>query len=341
VALENRADATMTKRLILTNDDSATGTIRVARLADSVVALSRQFIWGPLPSDAELTKLFEAPRELLLSIGPQDHPPQFNPSKLGAPNPGLIELCARFDAIELWIDPNPNDQLQLICLLHYLRPHKEIASRLTLRQAYARIADRMPKELAKWRLPGVRIGIDHLELANRAWRAFGAPTPQDWFGLLAKDLSILPRLRSAVIELLEELPWRATGLGATEMRMLHFISEGKWSPPDFFHHEFRNPRRLFHYWELGALLDGLAHCKAPAVTGLKEGPFTLEMHDDRARRKRCNKSKLSLTPLGGAILGQMDDFSRHNPIRRWWGGTKLTNKRLWRWDPNDHTLVAP
>ena len=47
------------------------------------------------------------------------------------------------------------------------------------------------------------------------------------------------------------------------------------------------------------------------------------------------KSKLALTPLGYAILGQTDDFARHNPINRWWGGTKLTNRRLWRWDQDN------
>jgi hypothetical protein len=94
---------------------------------------------------------------------------------------------------------------------------------------------------------------------------------------------------------------------------------------------------VFGYWEVGSLLDGLAHCPAPAVSGLGEGPFTLEMHDDRGRYERYKRSRLSLTPLGKAILVQAEDFSRHNPVHRWWGGTELTN-RLWRWDP---VLVAP
>jgi hypothetical protein len=53
------------------------------------------------------------------------------------------------------------------------------------------------------------------------------------------------------------------------------------------------------------------------------------------------KSKLKLTPLGYAVLAQTDDFARHNPVNRWWGGTKLTNKRLWRWDQDNKVLVAP
>jgi len=87
----------------------------------------------------------------------------------------------------------------------------------------------------------------------------------------------------------------------------------------------REERGDFDYWEIGELLDGLAHDPAPAVAGLNEGLFTLEMHDDHERHQRYRQSKLSLTALGKAILAKTEDFSRHNPIHRWWGGTELTN----------------
>jgi hypothetical protein len=65
------------------------------------------------------------------------------------------------------------------------------------------------------------------------------------------------------------------------------------------------------------------------------------MHQDRDRHARYQRSKLKLTPLGKAILSRTDDFTRHNPIHRWWGGTELTNDRLWRWDPVHRELIAP
>jgi hypothetical protein len=118
------------------------------------------------------------------------------------------------------------------------------------------------------------------------------------------------------------------------------ISEGNASPYDVFPgHEKRNERRVFGYWEVGALLDGLARCPTPAVSGLDEGPFTLEMHDDRDRHERYQRSRLSLTELGKAVLAGRDDFSRHNSIHRWWGGTELTNDRLWRWDAVKQVLI--
>src|SRR5262249_17526101 len=152
----------------------------------------------------------------------QDYQPQWRLERIGAIGLGLVELCSRFDTIELWMDPDPNDQLQLICVLHYLRAYPDIASRLSLVQAHTPMGEQRPDVLAKWKLPAIKISSDHFELASRSWRAFGAATPEDWLGLLAADLRLLPRLRSAVIALLEELPWQRTGLGATEMRMLNF-----------------------------------------------------------------------------------------------------------------------
>jgi hypothetical protein len=318
------------KRLILTSDSSGAGNLGAARLAHFLVSMDRQLVWDRLPSDTELTGFFGARKKRQSRLNWQDYQPQHRLEAIGAVGLGLIELCSRFDTIELWMDPRPNDQLNLICLLHYLRGHEETASRLSLVQAHVPIGDLGPEVLAKWKLPAVKVSSDHFELASRAWQAFGAATPQDWFGLLATDLSALPRLRNAVAALLEELPWHRAGLGATEMRMLYFISGWKPTPQEVFIHEARDSSRVFGYWEQGALLDGLGRCRKPPVSGLKDGPFTLELHDDRARHRRYNKSKLGLTPLGYAILAQTDDFARRNPIRRWWGGTKLTNKELWR-----------
>ena len=86
---------------------------------------------------------------------------------------------------------------------------------------------------------------------------------------------------------------------------------------------------------------GLAHGPAPLVSGLNEGPFTLEMHEDSDRHQRYKRSRLSLTALGEAVLAGREDFSRHNPIHRWWARTELTSDRLWRWDPANRALIEP
>jgi hypothetical protein len=329
-------------RLVLTTDSSGAGNIGAAGLADFVISLERRLVWGPPLSQAELTKYFAPRTTQAEGFHWQYHNPAWRLERSGGQDLGLIEFCARYDAVELWIDDDPNAQLTLIWLLDFLRGHQQLASRAKFIQADFRIGGLEPEELAKWQPPRVDITKDHLAVASAAWRAWLAPTPQAWFDLLAEDLSPLPQLRPTVAETLEELPGQATGLGATEMRMLELIAEGDASPNDVFPgHLQRNKRRVFTFWDIGELLDGLAHCPVPAVAGLDEGPFTLELLDDRARRRRYNESKLSLTPLGQAILEEKDDFSRHNPVHRWWGGTELTSDRLWRWDAANRRLVAP
>jgi hypothetical protein len=332
------------KRLILTSTDSGAGGLVEAKLADCVIPVAPRFVWGRLPSQSELETCLSSRWSTPAASGL--HWLDFTGKRLEkvrTEGPGLIEFCGRFEAVGLWVDPDPNAQLTLIWLLDYLRHHAPTSLKLTLVQTDVHIGSCEPEELAISNPRAVKILNDHLEAAGMAWHAWRQPTPQDWFDLLGKDLSVLPRLQPSVLELLEELPMEGTGLCTTEMLMLEVISAGGAGPFDVFpgHHKRLNNRHAFGYWEIGTLLDRLAHCQEPAVSGLEEGPFTLEMHDDRDRYERYRRSSLELTALGEAILARSEDFSRHNSIHRWWGGTELTNARLWRWDPANRVLIAP
>jgi hypothetical protein len=330
------------ERLILTTGTSGAGNIKSAGFADFVITLERGLVWGLPPSQAQLDTYFTARAAQEEGLHWQYHTPEWRLVRSGGKDLGLIEFCARYDSVELWIDPEPNAQLNLIWLLDFLRAHAELAAKMKFVQADFTIGGLEPEELAAWPPPRVDLTKDHLKTASAAWHAYRAPTPQQWFNLLETDLSLLPQLRQTVVEVLEELPSKTTGLGATEMRMLELIAPGNIHPFDVFPgYEMQNELRVFEYWEIGPLLDGLARCPAPAVTGFDEGPFTFEMIDNRERRQRYQQSQLSLTALGKAILAGTEDFSRHNPIYRWWGGTELTNDRLWRWDAGNRALVAP
>ena len=170
----------------------------------------------------------------MLRPGSLDHfPPhrlrEFNPKEVGP-----LDLCERCESVELWFDPTPNAQLMLVQLLDCLNSRKNIVSKFTLFQADVDIAGQPPDTISEWKPPGVKIRNEHLEAAGMAWQAYRQPTPQHWVDLLGKDISVLPQLRQTVLELLEELPMAATGLGATEMRMLELVAAGKATPFDVF-----------------------------------------------------------------------------------------------------------
>ena len=126
------------------------------------------------------------------------------------------------------------DQLRFIWLLDYARHYARVISKLVLIQSDVVIGAHSSEELATWRQPAVKMRNDYLELVSRAWRAYRAPTPQDWFGLLSMDLSMLLQLRRTVQEMLEELPGLTSGLSAREMRILELVDPGGVRPRDVF-----------------------------------------------------------------------------------------------------------
>ena len=104
-----------------------------------------------------------------------------------------------------------------------------------------------------------------------------------------------------------------------------------------FYHRGLRRTRVFGEFELGYLLDGLAHGPMPALAGLDE-TRTLSRKNLRDRVPAYQRSRLSITDFGRSVLRHEEDFSRHNPIDRLWGGTHLTSDQMWRWNP---TLMKP
>jgi hypothetical protein len=324
------------KPLILTN--SPIPEFTKPDFADLTVFISFRLVWGQLPSLDELATYLGAATD---DPGPGCHWSDFGMLWDQSKNKdrkdlGLAEFCLQYEAVELWFDTAPNAQLLLVWLLDYFRSHPETVVKLKLRLVDFEMIgiDRSGKSNP----PVVDVTERELATASAAWQAYRAATPEACFALLGQDLSPLSLLRPVLIDLLEELPFRSTGLGATEMRMLELIARGYSLTNALFHLRSLRQTRVFNEWEYGYLLDGLAFGPVPAVAGLDEELRTLGRENLRDRVPAYHRSRLSLTEFGKAIVARKEDFSRHNPIDRWWGGTRLTNDRLWRWNP---ALIAP
>lgn len=325
----------MVSHLILATNDGAEGVLRQSGLANVALGFYPRFVCRELPSNEQLLMGLERRSEKHRNSG--DHwLDEVCPGALGGfgtRDTGFFELCAKFDSIEIWVDPRPNDQLVLAWLLDLLGPYKEITTKLSLVHADDKIADYAPESVAKWKLPAYKVTENHLVTASRAWRAYRAETPEACFDLLMTDLMILPRLRPALIALLEELPDSITGLGATEMDLLDYVNDGQTDPR--LVEDARWIRDVFDENDaLDALLDLGAYSAPPLLLG--DPAF-----DNEDRYFGRSEWRLTLTELGRSLLAREDDMWRHNPIKRWWGGTELTNERLWRWDRESRLLVAP
>jgi len=318
-------------RLILTGLSGA--NLFRSGLADAVILFCFRFVWGQLPSPDELATYVATRSD---KHGPGDHWSDHGGGWRGATKArkdlALVEFCRHFETIELWFDPDSNNQLQLIWLLDYFSSYPEVAARLKLRIVDYPLSDASVEELGRWQAMVADVTKDELETAGMTWRAYCTPTPEACFDMLGRDLSALPLLRPALFDLIEELPSGATGLGATEMRLLELVARGYGRTNALFYLRGLRRRCLFSDMEMGSLLEGLAHGPRPAVAGLDEALRTFEPRAVN-RVDAYRRSRLSLTDFGKAVVAHKEDFSRHNPIDRWWGGTRLTNDRLWRWNP--------
>lgn len=306
-----------------------------SKFADLAVHFPFRFVWGQLPSPDELAA-YLGPRTPDHQTGRHwsDFAARWERSKnRGAQDLRLAEFCQHYETVELWFDTRPDAQLLLVWLLDHFRSYPETVARLKLRLLDLDLIQIHPGQFARLRQPVADVTEAELETARMAWHAYREPTPEASFNLLREDLGALPLLKPVLRDLLEELPSASTGLGATEMRMLELIGRGYERTNWLFHLRELRQTRIFNEWEYGYLLDGLAHGPTPAVAGLDEELRTLARENLRDRLHAYLRSRLSLTEFGEAVVAHEVDFSRHNPIDRWWGGTHLTNDRLWRFDP--------
>lgn len=322
------------KRLILTS--SSGSDLAKSELAEIVVFFFFRFAWDSLPS-AEYFETYFGARSEALRLG--DHwsdwgvvwPRAFKDRR----NLPFAEFCECYDEIELWFDPKPEDQLQLIWLLDYLDSYPQLLEKLRLRlltfELFELTIERLRNSAS--RIPVVDLTVHDLATAKMAWQAYCASTPEACAGLIHEDLSALPLLRPALLDLLQELPSPLTGLGATELRFLELIARGFTHTNALFHLRSLRGTRVFGEFESEWLLQGLTHGPRPAVAGLDDELRTIDRGDLRERHAAYLRSRLCLTEFGKAVLAHEEDFSRHNPIDRWWGGTHLTNDRLWRYGP--------
>ncbi len=344
-------------KLIIATCDAGAGHLKAAKQADRILAITHRLVTGPVRVDGSPEFFFDNRRSIYEAdelfyepwwFGGDDVDGEKLPQK--AVWSRLPGTCLEYERVELWVDPDANAQLVLLQLLDWLGQIPEIASRLWLKQAESPLGERRPGD---WAFPPCAIKSADVTLASRAWSAFSAPTPEAWLALKGDpDVSRLPGLERAVEQMLGELPDR-TGLGATTRRILGLVKqhedvhsphlsaeEGSFSP--LMRRLIQSGERCpLSYFEIGQALCDLAAAPVPALSGVTERRFDNDMHDDAERFRRFRASPLSLTPLGRSIGEGGDDWARHNPILHWWGGTRLTNDILWRWDPAEGRLLAP
>ena len=107
-------------------------------------------------------------------------------------------------------------------------------------------------------------------LAQAAWAAFRAPTPESWAAFLRYETSALPFLRPAILRHLEEYPAPRTGLTRTEAFILEMVYTGACHADGAVPFVRREGGSAFMGdWSFWRILDALTHGAAPFLTGMR------------------------------------------------------------------------
>ena len=323
--------------LIITNGDIAAEKMREARINGEILPWRDVLNEGPVPQTQTLEDL-SAIRSDYLAWRGWGHVEAIR--EIFAERDGVMRDLGRFSEVTLWFEHDLYDQLQLLQVLDFLAETPELLLRCHLIQAGSFIGTENPHRLRTHLKLKQPLSQAQLGLAQAAWGAFCAPSPERWAALLRYDTSPLPFLRAAVLRHLEELPCAANGLSRTESFILHCIQSGVNDPATLFAAFQDNEETPFMGdWSFYAILDTLAGGAAPFITGLRGGPYSPYFED--WQRETYFGSVLRLTGLGMTTIAGKKDAIAFRRLDRWMGGVHLSNEHCWRWDADARRLVAP
>ncbi len=318
--------------LIITNGDSAADLLRAAGRRDTILPWRDVLHEGPITA----TDL-NASTWMRVSYLAQ---------RFGLPEPEVAaEFSARdaiarrhtdFDTIELWFEHDLYDQLQLIQVLAFFAAERRTAG-VTLVQADDFLGAQNARTILKFAAKGRPVGQSDLNLAAGVWGELTSPTPTAIARRLARhDGAQLPFLLPALHRFLEELPSAFNGLGRTEQVILDLIGAHGTDPKSLFGTALRLEEAAFMGdWSFFHLIEDLAFADVPLIAGLgRRG-------DSQAEPERFLEAALELTMAGEDVRSGADDHVALSGIDRWWAGTHLAGREVWRYDRHGQRLVPP
>jgi hypothetical protein len=244
-----------------------------------------------------------------------------------------------YDELVLWYEHDLFDQLNLIHVLSWIRHHPVAEKRISLvcigsfpgRPTFKGLGELTPQELAPLLDTRLPLTPEQYDVAERAWDAYRAPTPEPLDRLLQTDTSPLPFLSAALRRFLEEYPWTTDGLSKFERRLLDLISNGPITLLSAFPRMQDNETA---YYMTDSSLDDLV--TALATTS----PPLLSAEEPRPDGPQLLRRTVSLTDAGREVLTGGQDRISLCGIDKWLGGVHLSDSgKIWRWNPERGHIV--
>ncbi len=324
------------QRLNITNGDSAAGTLSEAGVEGKIIPWRDVLHEGPVDSSLSLEELSKQRARFITERRWDDFA---HVSGDFAERDRMIQHLDYFDEIVLWFEDDLYDQLQLIQLLDFFGRGAARGKKLSLIVVDGYIPPLSAEKLKELEAARQRATAEQLDLARRAWKAFGSDDPSAISRLLDESTSALPHLAGALTRHLEEFPAVGTGLSRSEREALTAIDQGHATPIAAFLEVAKKQESVF----LGdvvfySYLERLSGNRKSALVTWKNGSPVVAP-SSKTSRDFVN-GELKLTTLGYKVLGGDIDWQSVNTQTRWLGGVEIRpGGKGWRWDPEERALV--
>jgi len=325
----------LTQRLNITNGDSAASTLSEAGVEGKIISWRDVLHEGPVDSSLSLEELSKGRARFISEQGWDDFA---HVSGDFAERDRVIRHLDYFDEVVLWFEDDLYDQLQLIQLLDFFGRGAARGKTLSVIVVDGYIPPLSVAEIKQLDKVRQRVTAEQLELAKRAWKAFGSEDPTSISSLLEESTTPLKYLAPALRRHLEEFPSTDNGLSRSEREALSAIQAGHTTPVAAFLEVARKQESIF----LGDIifysyLERLSGRTDPLITW-KDGTPVIAPTSERSRE--FVEGQLTLTPLGREVLAGRQNWQRINKRTRWLGGVEIRpGEAGWRWDPSNRELA--
>jgi len=325
----------LTQRLNITNGDSAAGTLSEAGVEGKIISWRDVLHEGRVDSSLSLEELSKDRARFIAEQGWDDFA---HVSGDFAERDRVIRHLDYFDEVVLWFEDDLYDQLQLIQLLDFFGRGAARGKTLSVIVVDGYIPPLSVAQLSQLDKTRPRVTPEQLELATRAWKAFGSADPTSIAKLLDEDTSALRYLAPALRRHLEEFPSSIDGLSRSEREALTAIETGHSTPVAAFLEVARKQESIF----LGDIifysyLERLSG-KRDALVTWRDGTPVIAPTSEQSRE--FVEGELTLTPLGREVLSGTKDWQHINKRTRWLGGVEIApGGKGWRWNPAERELA--
>ena len=317
--------------LVITNGDSAADLLAQAGRQGTILPWRDVLHEGPIVAGP----LAISSAERVAYLARRFRLPAAEVAESFAERDGIVQAHAGFDRVELWFEHDLYDQLQLMQVLAFFADEGR-SQGLSLVQADDFLGAERADTILRFAQRARDITDTDLAVARAVWADLAAPTPEAVAARVARAEPAFPFLAAALHRFLQELPAPGSGLGRTEQTALDGIETGSANPPRLFQETILHEEAAFMGdWSFFHLLDDLAFSEVPLISGLSP-PRAVETDSSRFR-----DASLEVTMAGEEVLAGEDDHVALSGLDRWWGGTRLHGRNVWRYDRGAHVLVRP